>query len=66
MELLGSCDDVSEVVALGFDGVGAFGGPVDVVDGGDPGGSEFAVDGWEVVLRRCKGDQRGEHWFSLR
>ena len=66
MKLLCSGDDAFEFVALDFDAVVAFCGPVDVVDGGDPCGAELAGDGWEVVLHRCKGDQRGEHSSSLR
>jgi hypothetical protein len=66
VQLLCTGDDVVEVSFLGFDAVVAVGGPVDVVDGGDPCGAEFAVDGREVVLQRCKGDQRGEHLSSLR
>ena len=66
VELFCPCDDVVEVSLLGFDAVVAVGGPVDVVDGGDPGSAEFAVDGRKVVLQRCKGDHRGEHSSSLR
>ena len=66
VKLFCPCDDAFEFVALVFDGVVAFGGPVDVVDGGDPCGTELAGDGWKVVLHRCKGDHRGEHSSSLR
>ena len=51
---------------MGFDAVGSLGGPVDVVDGGDPGAAELARQVIELDAspeRRTAMGRAGREWL---